>query len=71
MDEVTFLVEEQGDGGYIARALGACIFTEADNLAELYERVRDAACCHCEECARPKTIRLRFVRFLREEIIPV
>jgi hypothetical protein len=62
MDEVTFLVEEAPEGGYIARALGASIFTEADTPGELHAQVRDAVRCHVEEGQAPKLIRLHFVQ---------
>lgn len=66
MNEVTFVVEEADEGGYIARAIGTSIYTEVDNLADLHAQVRDAVHCHFEESDRPKIIRLHFVR---EEII--
>jgi hypothetical protein len=62
------MVEEAPEGGYTARALNASIFTEADTLAELHDRVRDAVRCHFEEGQAPKIIRLHFVR---EEVITV
>ena len=46
MNELIFLVEEAPEGGYVARALGESIFTEADTLEELPEKVRDAVRCH-------------------------
>jgi hypothetical protein len=46
MTEILFLVEEADDGGYIARAIGASIFTEADTLDELRANVRNAVACH-------------------------
>lgn len=49
MSELIFVVEESSEGGFIARALGQSIFTEADTLAELPEKVRDAVRCHFEE----------------------
>ncbi len=66
MDELIFLVENAPEGGYTARALGASIFTEGDDLDDLREQVRDAVRCHFEEGQGPKVIRLHFVR---EEII--
>jgi hypothetical protein len=55
MNELIFVVEEAPEGGYTARALGESIFTEADDLAQLQEHVRDAVLCHFdEEEARPK-----------------
>jgi hypothetical protein len=60
--EVVFLVEEAPEGGFTAHALGASIFTEANSIAELHERVRDAIRCHFDESQIPKVIRLHFVR---------
>jgi hypothetical protein len=62
MSEVVFLVEEAPEGGYTARALGNSVFTEADSVSELENRVRDAVRCHFEEDERPTAIRLHFVR---------
>jgi hypothetical protein len=66
LSEVIFPVEEAPEGGFTARALGASIFTEAEDVSSLYDRVRDAVRCHFEEGHLPKVIRLHFVR---EEII--
>jgi hypothetical protein len=66
MDEMIFMVENAPEGGYTARALGASIFTEADDLEALRQQVRDAVRCHFEEGQGPKVIRLHFVR---EEVI--
>lgn len=69
MNELIFVVEEAPEGGYTARALGESIFTEADDLVQLQEQVRDAVLCHFgDEEARPKLIRLHFVR---EELLAV
>jgi len=68
MSELIFVIEEAPDGGYIARALGQSIFTEADTLAELPEKVREAVRCHFEEGKAPKVVRLHHVR---EEVIAV
>ena len=68
MNEIIFMVQEPPEGGYSAEALGHAIFTVADTLQELNEMVRDAVICHFEEEARPKIIRLHFVR---EEVIAV
>ena len=42
MNEIIFLIEEAGEGGSTARALGESIFTEADNLDALRQQVREA-----------------------------
>ena len=62
MDELIFLVENAPEEGYTARALGASIFTEADDLDSLREQVRDAVRCHFDEGMGPRVIRLHFVR---------
>lgn len=62
MDEIIFLVEQAPEGGLTARALGESIITQADSVAELHERVRDAVRCHFDEDKAPKMIRLHFVR---------
>ena len=56
MNEIIFLVEEAPEGGYIARALGESIFTEADDLTQLHERARDAVLCHFEEGNIPRRL---------------
>ena len=62
--EIIFEVrEDEVDGGFTARALGHSIFTEAETLAELRQKVREAADCHFDEdAAAPRIIRLHFVR---------
>lgn len=63
MSEIIFVVEESEDGGYIAKALGASIITEADSIEELRHMVKDAVHCHYEqEASRPRMIRLHFVK---------
>jgi hypothetical protein len=67
MTEIVFLIEDDAEGGYVAQAVGASIVTQADDLDDLRERVRDAVRCHFpDEAARPKLIRLHYVR---DEII--
>ena len=67
MSEIVFVVEEAPEGGFIARAVGESIFTEADSLEQLHERTRDAVRCHFDEGKAPKLIRLHYVR---DEVIP-
>ena len=62
MIEIVFLVEDDPDGGYTAKALGESIFTQADDLDRLKEMVRDAVNCHFAESEKPKVIRLHIVR---------
>jgi hypothetical protein len=58
MNEIVFLVKEAPEGGFIARALGESIFTEADSLDELRRSLRDAVNCHFGEGRTPKIIRI-------------
>jgi hypothetical protein len=62
MSEIVFVVEEAPEGGYTARAIGESIVTEADDLAQLHERTREAVRCHFDDGKAPKLIRLHYVR---------
>ncbi|WP_312262730.1 hypothetical protein [Candidatus Igneacidithiobacillus taiwanensis] len=66
MSEIHFIVEEAPEGGFIARAVGADIFAEADDLPALYALVRDAVHCHFEDAQCPRLIRLHITR---EEVL--
>ncbi len=62
MTEIIFLVENDPEGGYVARAMGESIFTQANTIPELREMVRDAIQCHYpDQATRPKLIRLHIV----------
>jgi len=62
VNEIIFLIEDAPEGGFIARALDVSIFTEADDINNLHNKVRDAVDCHFEPSSKPKIIRLHFVR---------
>ena len=68
-DFFDFIVEQTQEGAYLARSVGACIVTEADDLDSLRQEVREAVCCHFDEGCAPVTIRLRFVEVVREEVL--
>jgi hypothetical protein len=59
--EIIFAVEEAPEGGFIARALGHSIFTEADDLEALRDAVRDAIRCHFDDADR-RSRRMTFGR---------
>lgn len=49
MSEIVFLVEDDPDGGWTARALSASIFTQADDYESLKANIRDAVDCHFDD----------------------
>jgi predicted RNase H-like HicB family nuclease len=59
--EIIFMVEEDPEQGYTAKALGFSIFTEANTLSELKENIKDAIKCHFEQDALPIYVHLRIV----------
>ena len=62
MKEVIFEVTQEGDGGFIAEALGESIFTQADSWDELRANVREAVQAFYFDSAPPASIRLWQVR---------
>jgi hypothetical protein len=62
MSEIVFqITEDDADGGFIARALGYSIVTEADTWEALRANVREAVFCHFDEGKAPAVIRLHRV----------
>lgn len=47
--EMIFMVEEDPETGYTAKALGYSIFTEAETLEALKKNIRGALECHFEK----------------------
>jgi predicted RNase H-like HicB family nuclease len=60
--ELIFEVREAEEGGYVARALGQSIFTEAETWQELRDNVREVTSLHFEDAESPKIIQLHFVK---------
>ena len=65
-NEIIFIIEESLDGGFEAKALGHSIFTEAENVDVLKDKIKDSINCHFDAENIPKIIRLHFIK---EEII--
>jgi predicted RNase H-like HicB family nuclease len=61
MEEIIFLVEDSPEGGFTAKALDNSIFTEADTLDELRDKIKDAIACHFDE-QKPRLVRLHVVK---------
>jgi len=51
MAVITFRFKKSG-GGFTARAVGYSIFTEADTLAALRVKIRDAVKCHFDRARK-------------------
>ncbi len=68
MADIHFVVQESPEGGFVARAAGQDIFTEADTLSALHVNVRDAVRCHFDEGQTPSLIRLHITR---EDVLAV
>ncbi|RCR66467.1 type II toxin-antitoxin system HicB family antitoxin [Larkinella punicea] len=63
MKELIFVVEEDPEGGYSARALGETIFTQGETVEELKQMIRDAIDCHFDDASQwPQIVRLHFVK---------
>ena len=54
MSEIVFEVrEDEADGGFVARALGHSIVTQAETWEALRANTREAVLCHFEEGEAP------------------
>ncbi|MGH9605342.1 MAG: 2-phospho-L-lactate guanylyltransferase [Terracidiphilus sp.] len=61
--ELIFEVREAEEGGYVARALGPAIFTEAETWRELRDNVLEVTTLHFEDAPlKPKLIQLHFIK---------
>jgi hypothetical protein len=56
--EIIFSVQKSPEGGYVARAVGHDIFTQADTMDELKLNAQDAVRCHFDEGKTLPVIRL-------------
>jgi len=62
MNELVFQVTQEGDGGFVAEALGESIITQADTWDELRANVREAVTAFYFDQPAPAQIRLHLVR---------
>ena len=61
-DELIFLVEEDPEGGYNAKALGQSIFVQAEPFDSLKKNIKDALKCYFDRKEDiPGIIRLHIV----------
>jgi hypothetical protein len=68
MSELIFIVREEEDGGYSARAVGQPIFTQGDSRGDLESMVRDAVRCHFGD-ASPDLPKLVHLHYVHDEVI--
>ena len=67
--ELILEVRDAEEIGYVARALGQAIFTEAETWQELRNNVLEATSLHFEDAPeKPKLIQLHFVK---DELISI
>ncbi|HVK97710.1 MAG TPA: hypothetical protein VM368_07830 [Flavisolibacter sp.] len=62
MTELICLVEEAVEGGFIAKAVGEGIFSEAESLDELKFNIKEAVECYFKDGEAPKIVRLHIVK---------
>jgi predicted RNase H-like HicB family nuclease len=63
VNELIFLVEDDPEGGYNAKALGQSIFVQGDTFESLKDNIKDAVDCHFDIKEEiPAIIRLHIVR---------
>ena len=55
MSDITFLIEADPDGGYVATAVGESIVTQGETLDEVRAMIRDAVHCHFDEDEAPES----------------
>ncbi|MBW2646381.1 MAG: 2-oxoisovalerate dehydrogenase [Deltaproteobacteria bacterium] len=61
-NELVFLIEEDPEGGYNAKALGHSIFAQGDTFEILKSNIKDALECHFDTKEDiPRIIRLHTV----------
>ncbi len=67
--ELIFEIRGAEEGGFCARALGYCIFAEADNWDELRANAIEAVSLHFEDAAtRPRLVQMHYEK---DELIPL
>ena len=62
MAEIIFEIRvDEAGGGFVARALGHSIITQAETWEDLRSNIRDAVRCHFDEGRAPQVIRFQRV----------
>jgi predicted RNase H-like HicB family nuclease len=58
MKELIFLIEDDSEAGFNARALDESIFSQGETLDELRKNIREAVLTHFEKEKMPLAVRL-------------
>lgn len=58
MSEVVFQVLSAPEGGFTARAVGHCMYVQAQTLKDLEAHAREAVECQLEDGLEPRAVRL-------------
>lgn len=63
MKEIFFIIRQEEDGGFVARAIGQSIFTEADTMIELKSNIKEVLGCHFDNpLDMPQIAHLHFIK---------
>ena len=63
MEEVTFIIEQESDGGFVAQSAGHGMVTQADTHDQLLKNIREVIEVYFDRPEdMPKKVRLHFVR---------
>jgi len=69
MKEIFFIVEEDQESGFTAKALGFSIFTEAETMDQLKINIKEALECHFDDPKeKPQIAHLHYVK---DEILTI
>lgn len=60
-NEIVFRCASDAGGGFVARAIGHSIVTQAETIPELMDAIREAVRCHFDEDERPSSVWLRML----------
>jgi predicted RNase H-like HicB family nuclease len=64
--KLLFVVQEDPNGGYIAKAPGYGIYTQGETMDELLANIKEAIQCHFEEGKSPASFTLHSIK--RQEV---
>jgi len=69
MKEIFFIVEEDQESGFTAKALGFSIFTEAETMDQLKINIKEALECHFDD--PKKKPQIAHLHYVKDEILTI